>query len=484
MKSFFVNEPDLEFGGNGRHIDIRFGLKATGPLDRGTPSAPPIVRVGVVGDAESVSLFREWVDKCRCGIEAKPSTLPMLFTDFPGFGDGQMLPDFVTATSACREIRGQDIEAWTKTEPRNLMIERSVSRYIDEASDLIGKGGVDAVVCALGPTLLKCIDVGGSEKRGPRSGRRTDHAPGERPLIWHDVLKARALKLGRPMQMSRPGTFGGPIQRYGKDGKATLRLQDEATVAWNFFSAMYYKAGGTPWRLAREASDLLSCYVGISFFYDQSGEALESSIAQVFNERGEGVIVKGGPAQINREDRTPHLAKGEAETLLIRAIKKFRQEHRTNPARLVLHKSSWFDDEEREGFRSAASAENIDTIDMVSIRKSFMRFFREGGHYPPLRGTAISLSDREVLCYTHSSVDFYRTYPGLYVPKPLLLRLDDCGTNTRDLVKEVLALSKMNWNSTHFNHALPITLAAAADVGSILRHVSGDAPQARYSYYM
>lgn len=484
MKTFFVNEPDLEFGGNGRHIDIRFGLKATGPLDRGTPNAPAIVRLGVVGDAESVGMFRSWVDKCRNGIEAKPSTLPMLFTDFPGFGDGQMLPDFVTTTSACREIRTQDIDLWAKTGPRDLMVERSVSRYLDEAADLIDKGGVDVVVCTLGPTLLKRIDVDGPERRGPRSGRRTRHAPGERPLVWHDVLKAGALKLARPMQLSRPGTFGGPIQRFGKDGKATLRLQDDATVAWNFFAAMYYKAGGTPWRLARDSSELLSCYVGISFFYDQSGETLESSIAQVFNERGEGVIVKGGPAQINREDRTPHLSTEEAERLLVRAIKKFRQEHRTNPARLVLHKSSWFDSKEREGFHAAAAAENIDTVDMVSIRKSFTRFFREGGHYPPLRGTAIALSEKEVLCYTHASVDFYRTYPGLYVPKPLLLRLDDCGTSTRDLIKEVLALSKMNWNSTHFNHSLPITLAAADDVGSILRHVSGDAPQARYSYYM
>lgn len=484
MKTFFVNEPDLEFGGGGRHIDIRFGLKGNGPLDRGTPAALASVRIGVVGDAEGVAGFRAWVDKCRCGIEAKPSTLPTLFTDFPGFGDGQQMPDFTTATSSCREIRSQDIDVWATTQPRDLMMDRSVARYIDEAEDLISKGGVDVVVCTLGQTLLKRIDIDGPERRGPRSSRRSRQGPQNRPLVWHDLLKARALKLGRPIQVSRPGTFGGPIQRYGKDGKATLRLQDDATVAWNFFAAMYYKAGGTPWRLSRDASDLLSCYVGISFFYDQTGETLESSIAQVFNERGDGVIVRGGPAQINRDDRTPHLAKDDAEGLLVRAIKKFRQEHKTNPARLVIHKSSWFDDEERKGFRAAATAENIDTLDMVSIRKSHTRFFRESGHYPPLRGTAIAISDKEVLCYTHSSVDFYRTYPGLYVPRPLLLRLDDCGTNTRDLVKEVLALSKMNWNSTHFSHSLPITLAAADGVGDILRHVSGDVPQARYSYYM
>src|SRR5690606_18316305 len=156
-------------------------------------------------------------------------------------------------------------------------------------------------------------------------------------------LKARSLRLGRLIQMSRPGTFGGPVQRYGKDGTATRRLQDDATMAWNFFTAMYYKAGGTPWRLCRDAADLPSCYVGIAFFYDRTGETLESSIAQVFNERGDGVRVRGGPAQINKADRTPHLSRDESRGLLVRAVRKFRQEHRTNPARLVIHKSSWFD---------------------------------------------------------------------------------------------------------------------------------------------
>lgn len=51
MKLHFIDEPELEFGGAGRHIDIRHGLTEHGPLDGGLSSAPQCVRVGVVGAA-------------------------------------------------------------------------------------------------------------------------------------------------------------------------------------------------------------------------------------------------------------------------------------------------------------------------------------------------------------------------------------------------------------------------------------------------
>lgn len=32
MKLELLEEPELEFGNSGRHIDIRFGIKANGPV--------------------------------------------------------------------------------------------------------------------------------------------------------------------------------------------------------------------------------------------------------------------------------------------------------------------------------------------------------------------------------------------------------------------------------------------------------------------
>ena len=71
MKVAYLQEPELEFGNGGRHIDVRFGLTHFGPLDAADPSKNSI-RVGVVGDVHGVELFQQWLDKCRLGIEAKP----------------------------------------------------------------------------------------------------------------------------------------------------------------------------------------------------------------------------------------------------------------------------------------------------------------------------------------------------------------------------------------------------------------------------
>jgi hypothetical protein len=81
-------------------------------------------------------------------------------------------------------------------------------------------------------------------------------------------------------------------------------------------------------------------------------------------------------------------------------------------------------------------------------------------------------------------VDFFATYPGLYVPQPLRLHLAQTDQSARFLGEELLALTKMNWNNTQFDQRDPITIRAARQVGAILKHVEGDLPQGRYAYYM
>jgi hypothetical protein len=73
----------------------------------------------------------------------------------------------------------------------------------------------------------------------------------------------------------------------------------------------------------------------------------------------------------------------------------------------------------------------------------------------------------------------------MYVPNPLYAQLDDVEGDGRTLAAEMLALTKMNWNSTTFVNSEPITLSAARHVGSILRYLSKEHKlQVRYSFYM
>ena len=51
MNIQLLEEPELEFGNSGRHVDIRFGIKAHGPVSIEDPQAPREIKLGIVGTA-------------------------------------------------------------------------------------------------------------------------------------------------------------------------------------------------------------------------------------------------------------------------------------------------------------------------------------------------------------------------------------------------------------------------------------------------
>ena len=55
----------------------------------------------------------------------------------------------------------------------------------------------------------------------------------------------------------------------------------------------------------------------------------------------------------------------------------------------------------------------------------------------------------------------------------------------KTIAAEILALTKMNWNNTQLDNAMPITIKAARQVGEILKYVPDDAYlESNYCYYM
>lgn len=479
MKLHFIDEPELEFGSAGRHIDIRHGLTEHGPMDGGLASAPQSIRVGVVGAAQDVERLQAWIERCRSGVDAKKSKRTTLFVGFPGFGASGMLCDFVVDDRLVDVISGSDLRDIGEADDTRFLA-ASIERFRQGAADLIEKANANVVACLLPEVFVRRIDVPTTPDKGPRSRRRRNK---DDEVVWHDLFKAESLQLARPVQVVRPAIYGGGVHRFTRDGTAIYELQDEATRAWNFFSALYYKGGGIPWRLARESTDLMTCYMGISFYHDPASESLRTSVAQVFNERGEGMVVRGGPAVIDDRDKSPHLSPHDASHLLKQAVEAFRREHRTSPARLVCHKSSYFSEAELEGCAATVKELRLDAYDLLSLRPSRTRLYRSHT-YPPLRGTAVIHSDG-CLLYTQGSVDFYRCYPGLYAPRTLDVQLDHAEAGVIGLLTEMLALTKMNWNSTDLINLEPITLSAARSVGRILRHVPPQHTlQLRFSFFM
>ena len=116
---------------------------------------------------------------------------------------------------------------------------------------------------------------------------------------------------------------------------------------------------------------------GVSFYKTLDETKLLTSTAQVFNERGEGIILRGGTAQISKEDKQIHLSTEDAYNLLKNALEIYQNEHKNFPARVVIHKSSKHNDEEIAGFSNAMQTYHIEPglADFVSMTRSSIRLF-------------------------------------------------------------------------------------------------------------
>lgn len=477
MKVSLLDEPDLEFANGSRHTDPRHGIAFYGPADTNL-TGPRTIRLGIIGTREAIDGVKRWLDKCRGPIAAKASHLTGLFVAFPGFDTNVGFRSTIVWDSRLeRQIAAhalRNIEALNPLEA----VKVAVDLYDIELAGLNEEPSCDVVlICRPDVLPEQVVKLGNADR--PWAEPRVEHAG----VDFHSLLKAKSLKTSRPIQIIRRETWDSTYKP--KERAERRRQQDEATKAWNLHTALYYKAGGVPWRMTRASNDLTSCFVGVAFYRDSGGDTLQTSVAQVFNQRGDGVIVRGAPARQSKEDRQPHLTEVDARALLTQSVASYRREHRTMPARVMLHKTSSFTDGEQSGFRAAAAENQIDLLELVWLpRNDSVRLFRRG-EFPPLRGTMLSLSEQRHVLYTRGSVPLYKTYPGMYVPSALPFRLVDTESSPAEIGTELLTLSKMNWNATQLDGRLPITIRTAESIGGILKHLGpGETPAARYAYYM
>lgn len=481
MRLRFIDEPQLAFSQNKTHVDIRAGLSSYGAFDKGSNSVPSPVRIGVIGTTATIDGVRDWLETCKNGVSSEEQKLKTLRPSFPGmsqkvFGTSLDITDTHTRTISRHELK----DALNSANP----LARIVEVFMDHARDLAGKSGLHilviappAEVFALGDTFHKSgYDPPMDDLQEPAPDQEIPTSAG---LNFHDLFKAMALDLQIPCQVVRPDTYGSAPTPRGKG----RRIQDKATTAWNFHTALYYKAGGVPWRLARQPALLTTCYVGVSFFKSVVGDKLMTSVAQVFDERGEGLIVQGGSASYDKDDRSPHLSEDDAYTLLANGLATYRREHQNMPARLVMHKTSYFNDAEKKGFLRAADGEKLEHLELVSVRRSGVRLLKSG-QVPMVRGSTLLFDDASGIIYLKGTVPYFEVYPGNYIPRALEFSREDGETSSFDLAKELLELSKLNFNNTQFDSGDPITVRAARRVGDILKHVSaGKKVNARFRYF-
>lgn len=486
FKSWHLPEPHVVVG-NGSHApDPKTGIRLYGPC--GTRDDQPLtrIRLAIIGTGETIQDAQNWLTKCRSAVGAAESDAdPYLFPPFPGmaasdgFGCSLEFPLHLVETLA-----PGDIARCTAAPTRDAAVE-AIACVVRERLDALHDRDTppDVVLVAL-PMEVRA--KAGDGRRPPRR-RKAKEAPRQLQLSFldeprperasdsrtlHRAIKAEGMRFGLPTQLAWPTTFSSGEGR-----------QDDATRAWNFCTALYYKAGGVPWRVTGLAKN--TCYVGISFYrpIGVSGE-LQTSMAQAFSDRGDGVVLRGSSFPWDsRRQGPPHLTREAALSLLGGVIEQYVKHHRQMPTRVVVHKSSWFSEEELAGMESALDGK-VPYYDFLSVARSDIRFLRVGAE-PPIRGTVIQVAPRRYVVYTRGYVPFLKLYPGLRIPHPLQVAHPKGSGSVTELLAEFLALTRMNWNSADFAAAEPITLGFARKIGLILSELPLDVtPATSFRFYM
>jgi hypothetical protein len=504
IQAQLLDEPDLLFGRMGRNPNPKFGLAEYGPFDVSEQSGGVReIQVGVIGTGQTIEDCKTWLRFCEREIEAVEGKARQ-YPRFPGFNEA---PPFHCCLKLHQNLEQRlttsEIDSITGVADDESRFDKALDLFEKKMSLMLEFSNPDVIVLALPDEIAdSCWSLGGERLRRRRKGLsraerlllriiERDRQSGQGHLfpeafeleedlkpIYRDfrrALKARMMRWRCPIQIGLPSTW-----------RDSANVQDAATRAWNFFVALYYKAGGRPWSLGDV--DDGTCFVGVSFYQvaTEKMNYMYASLAQVFDRRGDGIVVRGDKFDWDPSSwgRSPHLPRLAAESVLRKALDKYREISLTNPKRVVVHKSSKYWADELSGFRDAARG--ISQYDFVAMYQRGTRFFREGA-YPPLRGTLCQVGDCASYLYTSGYTPNLGTYPGPYVPEPVEIVEHFGDSSVQQLSREILSLTKLNWNSATFSCGFPMTLFFAREVGKILSEVSeADAPtiQSSYRFYV
>ena len=504
FQSTYLGEPDLLFGHGGIEKDPRIGMKEYGPYIYSDGTSPlSQIRIGIVGTGRSIQLTKEILDMLGSKIlSVKPNK--WLFPSFPGFSrDNPINCEIIQAANWIARIPKARIDRVLQVTDVNQRIADAASLFTDYASKILMEDTIPAVLIYALPKEIEEFCGISERTRGAKRPKVSDEEKRRRELIaegqtflteWgfaieeelEDVprsydlwaaMKGRAMDFEVPIQILQESTCR-EILDYSVSSST---VEPPSSYAWNLSTGLYYKASGRPWRLAKLTPG--TCYVGVSLYRSRHevDEQLRIAMAQVFTHSGEGFVLRGGKASIQERTKEAHMKQEQAFQLISEVISQFTKRTEAPPSRVVIHKSSYFMEEELQGF-----AEAIGTIpvDYIAIRPwSRFRFLRSG-KYPVLRGTLVTLTPNDYLIFTHGYSPRLRSYPGHRVPSPLLVQ--HRGDTERELIcREILGLTKLDWNTTSFNKKMPITLAFANRVGLILAEFPEDKKiRSHYKYYM
>jgi hypothetical protein len=188
----------------------------------------------------------------------------------------------------------------------------------------------------------------------------------------------------------------------------------------------------------------------------------------MFLDSGDGVVFRGavGPWYTPAENEF-HLSRDAARDLVSVAVSSYKDHVGGSPRELFIHGKVAFADEEWAGFGEAVET-NVTNLVGIKIRdENDFRLFRSGSH-PVVRGLAYVRHDRAAYLWTRGYAPRLKTYVGREVPRPLRIDLLRGTADLQVVLADIMALTKLNYNTCLLADGTPVTLRFADAVGEVL----------------
>ncbi|WP_221934349.1 hypothetical protein [Aliiglaciecola sp. M165] len=497
-----LDEPELLFGYQQQTAFAKDGLLWFGPLNN--ENRPTSIRVGFVGTKSGLQLYKKWVNQINLPIAASSDVAHHI--PFPGF-EALFSAKWPEKPVTSILISNQEITQAIRIKDRHQAIYNSVSifeseirRHINEEDDGVDlwfvvipeevfkygrpKSRVPGSIAELSPQLMNARLA--KKLSAQPSLFEEDNETAELyryELNFHNQLKARLLDAKVVIQVVRETTL--MPEEFMENGRQTRQLQDKASVAWNLCTTAFFKASGRPWKLANVRPGV--CYVGLVFKKDETHIDSQNACcgAQMFLDSGDGVVFRGavGP-WYSSETKQFHLPFEKAKIIAEQIVAAYKRDHGFPPKELFIHGKTRINEGEWEGFK-AGVPENTKVISIRIRHEKQFKLYSPTDH-PLLRGAYYIDSYRKAYLYTKGFVPRLGTYQGREVPNPLAIEISFGEADIKQVLKDILGLTKVNFNRCDFADGEPVTLRFADQVGEILTATptAHDLPPLPFKHYI
>jgi hypothetical protein len=493
-----IPEPSLLFGNGFTHVDPRIGLEKGGLLS--VNDTVRSIKLGLVCLETETSQITKWIKRLD-GWMIDTADNVLRFPKFPGSARAVHAKFELNETKHVREIGFEQFQSALSHAPQerfgsllDLFAARIQSLFQDAGPSCILVGFPEEVAMLRVANsklsfheqrlLQRLQEESDSHQMELFDSFTDDEKRAAKELLpqadellfrnFHRALKARCMNLhgATPLQIIRRHTY-----------EENSAKQNDATKAWNISVALAYKAGEIPWQPTTLTAG--TCFVGISFHHlkRRSGDIVYASLAQAYSTNSEPYAIQGEPVPRDQTiNKRPYLKAKQADAIIQKVIARYNDQTGDDPSRIVIHKSSLFVPPEIEGFRECLN-QQVAQIDLISLHPAGLRLLTKG-EKEVSRGSLVDIEGERTFFFTSGYVDWWKSYPGPHIPAPIELR----GAGEEDLHQcagDILALTKMNWNSAEGLGRTPITLSFARQVGVTMTELKeDDAVNPFFRFYM